>query len=51
MVTTTIDNRKCDNCGRNKPEIYVEIMKQANNNNESTGEYWCVECMQEIIIS
>jgi hypothetical protein len=50
MVATTIDNRKCDNCGRNKPEIYVEILKE-NNNNESTREYWCVECMHEIIIS
>ena len=42
---------KCDNCGKNHPEIYVEIMRDNNNNNESTREYWCLECMHEIIIS
>jgi DNA-directed RNA polymerase subunit M/transcription elongation factor TFIIS len=50
MVATTIYNKKCDNCGKNNPEIYVEIKKE-NNNNELTREYWCVECMHEIIIS
>lgn len=51
MVATTIYSEKCDNCGKNNPEIYVEIMKENNNNNESTEEYWCLECMHEIIIS
>jgi RPA family protein len=49
MVATTIDSGKCDNCGKNQPEIYVEIMKEENNNvDESTREYWRVECMHEI---
>mgnify|MGYP003577450541 CR=1 FL=1 len=51
MVTTTIDSGKCENCGKNQPEIYVEIMKEENNGNESTREYWCIGCMHEIIIS
>jgi ssDNA-binding Zn-finger/Zn-ribbon topoisomerase 1 len=44
MVAKTSYNGKCDNCGKNHPEIYVEIMRD-NNNNGSTREYWCLECM------
>lgn len=46
MVTTKSYSGKCDNCEKNHPEIYVEIMRENNNNNESTTrEYWCLECM------
>ncbi len=51
MVATTSHIGKCDNCGRNHSEIYVDIMKDGNNNNESIHEYWCLDCMNEIIIS
>lgn len=36
---------KCDNCGKDHPEMYIELRKDRGDG-VSRQQYWCLECLR-----